>query len=181
MGAFHAVASGRRYRTLDLFGRAVRERIDRDPMLRLVSAPSVVRLSEDGAERWDALPTVFTFLVVLRGARARPLSVAEAKLVYRWLNEDMSPRLWFGARRADRALAATKCHIGQPVAWQLGHGRTAGALRLAAGARLVSGVQFDNDLGNTEDERLQMESRNALTVFNKISFIAEHWERLQTL
>ena len=59
-------------------------------------------------------------------------------------------------------------------------GEWIGALRIAAGARLVSGVQFDDAFGRTPAERLDTEIRSAGVVFNKLSVIVKYWDTLNS-
>ena len=180
MEAFHAVPADERARTLAEFGAAVTGAIEQHDDLELVAAPSLQRsVAPDEAERWDELPTIFSFLVLHAGADARPLTFSEARLVYGWLNDDVSPWLPAGSSRADRTLAATECHIGQPVRLRRPRGEPLGALRISAGARLVSGVAFDGKLGSTAEERMATEIQGALTALDKISLIVRNWETLE--
>ncbi len=54
-----------------------------------------------------------------------------------------------------------------------------GALRLCAGARIVSGATFDRALGASPAERLRQETDDALLVLDKVALIVEHWEALE--
>ncbi len=51
-------------------------------------------------------------------------------------------------------------------------------LRIAAGARLVTGVQFDQFLGATPKERLATKIQTAEFVFKKLSVILRYWNEL---
>lgn len=175
MDAFHAVPATGRRRILEAFGQAVLQAADENPHVEMVAAPAVDRGNGDeDPERWDSLPTIFSFLV-LEGADRRPLDVREARLVYEWLNEDITARLPAATTSEERVIAATKCHIGQPVPFAGGGDEVLGALRLSAGARLVSGVQFDRRLGETEEDRLAKEVQDAIGVLAKIALIARNW------
>jgi len=177
MEAFGAVPVDRRYRTLERFGIAVTSFIECSSTLQLVAAPAVDRAQGAGVDRWDTLPSIFSFLV--RQPDGRALDFEEAKCVYGWLNSDISDFL-VGVTGEDSRLAATKCHIGQPVPYRQIEGRVLGALRVSAGARLVSGVEFDQRLGATADERLATEIQGALTVLEKVILIARNWPALNT-
>jgi hypothetical protein len=78
-------------------------------------------------------PSIFPFLVRRDGTE---LSPALAVKLHRALNQDLSGVLP-GLAGADRALAALRCHIGQPVA-VAGLAGPRGALRISAGARIVT-------------------------------------------
>jgi hypothetical protein len=89
-----------------------------------------------------------------------------------WLNTDLSSLL-----PEDAALAARICHIGQPVplAQPDGEGQM-GALRVSAGARLISGEPSHRPLG--PKARLAREFADLAVVFDKIGLILRHWQRL---
>ena len=107
------------------------------------------------------------------------MSYDEARAVYRWLNRDIAGRLPADASEDARRVAAQRCHIGQPVRLDRGDGTCVGALRLCAGARIVSGVAFDEVLGADPAERLRREIGDALLVLDKVSLIVKHWEALR--
>ncbi|MDH3474889.1 MAG: hypothetical protein OEM59_14500, partial [Rhodospirillales bacterium] len=58
-------------------------------------------------------------------------------------------------------------------------GWTLGALRLCAGARIVSGVAFDPELGATPEQRLEREIADARLVIEKIEVIVRYWKALE--
>ena len=60
-----------------------------------------------------------------------------------------------------------------------GNGMTIGALRVAAGARLVSRVAFDPTLGATPEARLAAQIANAVHVLDKMDLILRHWVSLK--
>jgi hypothetical protein len=124
IGAYYRVPHQFRVRALTTFGRGVERLIGASPSLLLMRSP---HRADDG--RGDdeelGLPTMFPFKV-RRGDRV--LALDECKALYRALAGEAD----------DPAAGATPCLIGQPVA--LGHGERpqAAALRISAGARLVS-------------------------------------------
>jgi hypothetical protein len=68
-----------------------------------------------------------------------------------------------------------RCHIGQPVAVAI-DGQPAAALRVSAGARLVSG---EPSLGHLDpDERLERELSDVTLLFRKVSLILTFFDRL---
>lgn len=162
--------------TLTRFTSALRGAIEAHPDLDLLPVFPLdrPRLSDSGPD-WDTVPTILSFLVRARGGTA-PLALLDTRNLYHWLNADLSGVLPATATAAERALAATLCHIGQPV--PVIHpdcptpDRIAGALRLSAGARLVSGEPSHDGIGH--EHRIAREIRDALHVLDKISLILKH-------
>lgn len=178
--AFYAVPEHRRYDILARFGQAVRAAIAERPGLELVpgqEAEDHGRTAEDG---WDRLETIFAFTLRRDGAGfgQAAMNVEEAMAVYRWLIMDLSGWLPPEAPESERRTAARPCHIGQPVRLCLG-GAWAGALRLCAGASLVSRVSFDASLGETPAGRLQRQIDDACLVLDKAALAVKYWDALR--
>ncbi|WP_264800503.1 hypothetical protein [Acetobacter nitrogenifigens] len=184
MAAFKAVPAAEARRRLALFLDAAHAAIEESEDVRLVPPPALERPRIP--DQWDDLATILCFQVKApdqpdagdASTSFRPLDVADARRVYHWLNADLSPA--FAPDEAERrsGLAARQCHIGQPVATPdaaLG-GAPAGALRLSAGARLVSGEPSHEGLG--VDRRMAREIADARTVIAKIGLIRRHWSRI---
>lgn len=153
----------------------------RDVMAVAVPAPARPDLPEPS---WDQLQTIRSFLVLEpAGAAAvrRPLDVARARLVYRWLNADVTRALPERAEAAERALACLLCHIGQPapVADDRLEGAMAGALRISVGARLLSGEPSHEGLGG--EARMAREIADVRRIVDKIGLLLRHWDRLLAL
>lgn len=146
---------------LDSFGRAIAAAIAGNPDLLLHEVPAPARADAG----WDALPTVWSFSVC--GRAGALLDLAALRALYRDLNRDLSDVI----TGADHDLAARCCHIGQPVALARADGGPIGALRLAPGARLVSGVFQDAALGPDPAARLAREIADALLALDKISLM----------
>ncbi len=162
MQGFAEVALAERAEILAGFDAVVRRKIAENPDLRLVEAPPLQR---DDGETWEQMQSVFCFL--LRGPDGAWLDPSEARHVYVWLNADLSA--WVPGPVAGRI-----CHIGQPV--KIG---TAGALRVAAGARLFSGEPSHQGFSPTQ--RLAQEFADLAVVFDKIGVILAHWELLRAV
>ncbi len=163
-------APARRAAILQGFGTVVRAALAKHPALTLLEAPPIARTAMD--EEWERLPSIFTFSLQAPHEPARCLTPAEARNVYMWLNTDLSALL-----PENPALAARICHIGQPVplAQPGGEGQM-GALRVSAGARLISGEPSHRPLG--PKARLAREFADLTLVFDKISLILRHWQTL---
>ncbi|MBB2191719.1 hypothetical protein HLH34_17435 [Gluconacetobacter azotocaptans] len=173
MTALHAIPRAVVRDRLDRFLTAVERSIDASPDLARLPAPAPVR--PPLADAWDDRPTILSFFVrdpASSAASFVPLSLEDARALYRWLNTDLSRLV---PPEADRALAGLLCHVGQPV--PLPHaGRAdgpAGALRISAGARLVSGEPSHDGL--VPDRRMDREIGDALRVVAKIGLILRHW------
>jgi hypothetical protein len=162
MHAFAAVPPTLCRHVLATFGTRLIAAIAANPDLELHPVPAPPRVAED----WDALPTVFSFSV--RASEGARLDLSALRALYRGLNQDLSGAV----PPAERALAARCCHIGQPVA--LGAADGIGALRIAAGARLVSGVFGDPALGLDPAARLAREIADACLALDKISLLLRH-------
>jgi selenocysteine lyase/cysteine desulfurase len=175
MAAFYAVPPDQRRQTIAAFDATVRTAIANLPELELFSAPARPRIPAGG---WDALPSIFTFLIrrtVSPGHRGEVIDYEDGRRVYHWLNCDVSANLPPDASAEDLRLARQCCHTPQPVKLtRRANGWTAG-MRIAAGARLVSGVHLDSRLGATREERLHAELRDMQTVLRKAAMIARRW------
>jgi len=150
---------------LDYFMTQAIEMVERCPSLTMLPMGQPV---DDG--RWDAVPTILSFLVNDPLAPEHPLELENARKLHRWLNADLSP--W--VREGEPALL---CVLGQPV--PVPHpllDGPAGALRLCAGARLVSGEP--SHAGLDEPQRLQRECADARRVLAKLGLILKHWNVL---
>jgi hypothetical protein len=175
MRAFAAVPPEAQRSYLMRVRDGVLERLARHDLLTLVDAP-VGERDATGSDRpadWDGLRTIFTFFARRPGGPL--LNFEEAWDLYCWLNRDMSAHLPSGASGAELALAARPCHIGQPVRLRKA-GATAGALRIAVGARYVSRVAFDPSLGTNPEERIAAQLRDVDTVLAKLMLLLEHWD-----
>ncbi len=152
------------------FGQTVRAAIARYKALTLLEAPGLTRF--EGAEEWELLPSIFTFSLRAPHQPGRCLTPAEARNVYLWLNTDLSALLPQAG-----ALAARICHIGQPVPLPQPSGEgVQGALRVSAGARLISGEPSHRGL--RAQARLNREFSDLALVFAKIDLILRHWTML---
>jgi hypothetical protein len=174
MSAFYAVPRDVRAATIEAFGDRLRQVLAGLPELELFSEPARERRPPG---EWDARPSIFTFLAhAVRQGRCEPIGYEDGRRVYRWLNEDVSARLTSAATDEERALAARCCHTPQPVRLPMASGETVAGLRIAAGARLVSGVAMDPALGATPAARLEAELRDMETVLRKAALIARRWD-----
>ena len=116
LAAFRAIPDWKIARTLQAFARATAAALAADPLFEVLPTPRPDRRALGGEAAWDAVPTIFPFL--LRHADGRPFTCAQTDAVY-------------------RDLAREGLQLGQPVACGVRDGAPAAALRLCASARLV--------------------------------------------
>ncbi len=134
------------------------------PSLRLVGPGT----KADGIEDEEfAHPTIFPFtLHSLRG----PLSTDHCRVVYRALAQDL--REVVGGSEADRAIAAQRCLIGQPVRLEMRDAEPTAALRLCVGARLITETWSPD--ARAAQQNLQRELDRIASVVAKIELLLEH-------
>jgi hypothetical protein len=166
MLAFQMVPRRQRVRIMTELGRAIRSALEGSPRLR----PVPVEMS--GSD-WPQTIFPFEVLHATRDGCERPLDLAAARQVHRWLNTDVSSWLPAEALCSARRLAALRCHLGQPVAL----GQTA-ALRVCIGARLVWQVACDPSLGGSLEGRLEAQIQNARLAVRKTELIAQCYDAL---
>ena len=173
MRAYFAVPELFRKIALSEFAAAVTRHVARCPEVALLPEPEPSSADAELEPDEFAARTIFPFTVSHDG---RALSFAQARRLHQALNMDGAA---LGLGRGDR-IAATPCHIGQPVAIADGAGGTAGALRISADARLVSDSWAGaGDLVSTA--RLTERIDQVATVFDKLRFLLSHLDRLDCI
>jgi hypothetical protein len=76
-----------------------------------------------------------------------------------------------------RLLAARRCHIGQPVAVPDGRGGSLGALRISAGARVVSESWCDDILIARENLRGEFDQVRA--IIEKLALLVRYFDAIE--
>jgi hypothetical protein len=173
MQAFAEVPAARRRAVLHRFVGHVERCIADTPGLVAVNHRPAGETPID----WDATETIRCFAVRAGGAEGTDgfLDIALMRKIYVWLNADLCQTLGSVVAPEDHAVLRRRCHVGQPVAVAIG-GRQAAALRVSAGARLVSG---EPSLGHLDpDERLERELSDVTLLFRKLSLILAQLDRL---
>jgi hypothetical protein len=179
MQAFAEVPRTRRRSVLHRFVGHVEDCIARTEGLTTVTLPE----AEVDPEEWDLTATIRCFALTRMvpdvagqpGEGTRFLDLAEARKVYIWLNADLSPALAALVPAEEHATLSRRCHIGQPVAIMV-DGAQAAALRVSAGARLVSGEPSHAHLD--PDEGLERELSDVSLLFRKVALILVHFDHL---
>ncbi|AQS85745.1 MAG: hypothetical protein ABF876_09055 [Acetobacter aceti] len=165
---------------LERFLSGVREAMAQCPDILLLDTPTPVRAVLP--ESWDDMTTILSFLVRAPDSNDTdafiPLELEKTRLLYHWLNADLRPVFRPDEPERESVVAGLLCHIGQPVAMpsKALKGDMAGALRISAGARLVSGEPIHAELST--EVRLAREIADARLILAKISLICHHWERI---
>jgi hypothetical protein len=114
--------------------------------------------------------SIFPFLVMRHG---RPLTLAQSRALYAALNRDLSPIV--GTSTADMAIAARICHVGQPVGIAGAASHALGAIRVSAGARLISQSWSSGHDGSSVDA-LRSKIAELRLVFEKIELIVSRMD-----
>ena len=159
------------------FGAAVQDRLMADRHFEPLCAPPLDRGELGDAGCWDALPSIFSFVlhrVADDGSRVA-LSRDQTAALYQRLPLDMATpvnRRGLGIAMSDindsgAAAAALRCQFGQPVACGCRDGTPLSALRLSLSARLVAEALAD---GGTGAERV---IRRALAALDKAAWLVQ--------
>ena len=131
--AFSQVPAAKAREFVEAFATAVRRHVDAQPALQALQIHPLAR-GGDGDASWDAVPTIFPFVLHRLAADASrvPLTRAETQDIYRQLADDA---------------AGPRCQLGQPVACGSRDGVPVSALRLCLSARLIVEATADDGAG----------------------------------
>lgn len=172
MRDYFAVPLAFRRAALQRFAAVVPDLIAAEPALALL--PEEPRPSA-AADEDMAARTIFPFLVRRAG---RALAPAACGVLYRALNADVSAVLPSALPDAERKLAAQLCHIGQPVPIAEPGGGAIAALRISAGARVVSeswsGAGEAASFLNLDGEFAQIRS-----ILAKLGLLMRHFDAVE--
>jgi hypothetical protein len=173
MRDYYAVPDTFRELALAQFAETVPQLIAAEPCLELMPLP------EDEPPVFDneefAARTIVPFFVRRRGER---LAHAAAAILYRALNDDVAPLLPANLPPMLRLLAARRCHIGQPVAVPDGTGGSLGALRISAGARVVSESWRSDDVLAAR-ENLCGEFDQIRAIVAKLALLVRYYDEIE--
>jgi hypothetical protein len=126
MAAFRALSEAEVERFLRRFAEAVSARLESDPLFEPLPIRPLDRAAIGAPEAWDAIPTIFPFLLRhSAGHHDGYLSLAAVQDVHRALMDGQP------------GVPASRVRIGQPVLCGERHERPISALRLCNSARLT--------------------------------------------
>jgi hypothetical protein len=167
MRAFAEVPPRDRAAILQRFGDRTRQRIHQNPRLVPFAAPSLGRAD---SESWDAQQTIFVFGVRNPAAPDRLLGFDALTQIHRWLYSDLGDHL-------PDDVAGRLCRLGQPVRLGDDTAHAVAALRIASGARVVSGDTTTIPFHRHEHVDTEVADMNA--VMSKLAAILDNLPRLQ--
>jgi hypothetical protein len=170
MRRYYEVPDDFRVEALALFATAVPRLIAAEPCLEPMTLAESVDMP-DGEE--FAAQTIFPFFVRRRGAR---MTTAEAMVIYRALNDDVTAMLPGTLPAMLRLLTARRCHIGQPVSVRGDAGGEAGALRISAGARVVSECWHEDSV--VAEDWLRGEFEQIRAIIAKIALLVRYFDMI---
>jgi hypothetical protein len=173
MHAYYSVPASFRKLALSQFAAVVPRLIAGEGALRLLTEEEIPSNSVEPVDAAEmSVRTIFPFLVRRAG---RWLSGDDCALLYHALNQDISPLLPSSSPDRERRLAAQLCHIGQPVRVHAPDGSISAALRISAGARVVSETWSDS--GDAASLRnLEGEFDQVRTILHKINLVLSYFE-----
>jgi hypothetical protein len=170
--AYHTVPDELRRMTLTVFSEGVERIIASSPSLRLL--PPQQRLEDDSLDEELAQRTIFPFVLT---HRSRVLPLEDCRRIYRALARDRSDSASAELHGRDAEIAAQACLVGQPVALGQHGPHPIAALRICAGARLVTET-WSSD-ANTAYRNLQREFDNVSAIVAKIEWLLGHSDDLK--
>jgi hypothetical protein len=172
MRDYFAVPGSFRRTALRRFAEIVPGLIASEETLELLPDPPRDSAGEDDEM---AARTIFPFLVRRAGKLLAP---AHCAVLYRALNEDVSGLLPACLPAAQRAIAAQLCHIGQPVPLTLANGGSVAALRISAGARVVS--ESWSEAGEAASlANLAREFEQVRIILQKLDLLLRHLDTIE--
>jgi hypothetical protein len=169
--AYHDVPGEFRRMALTMFGEGVERIIASSPSLRLL--PPQPRLEDDHLDEELAQRTIFPFVLM---HRSHVLSLEDCRKIYRALARDARDSVAAEAHGYDAEIAARACLIGQPVALGQRGPHPVAALRICAGARLVTET-WSSD-ADTAHANLQRERGHVGAIVAKIEWLLGHLDNL---
>jgi hypothetical protein len=169
--AYHDVPDEFRRMALTAFGDGVERIIASSPWLRLL--PPQPRPADGGIDEELAERTIFPFVI---GTHDRALSLDDCRKIYRALARDARDSATAEAHGRDAEIVAMPCLIGQPVALSQRGPHPIAALRICAGARLVTET-WSSD-AQTAHANLQRELGHVSAIVAKIEWLLAHIDGL---
>jgi hypothetical protein len=170
--SYHCVPDEFRLSTLTTFGKGVEQIIASSPSLRLLPAQERSEACSIDDEEL-AQRTIFPFMIVRDD---RLLSLEDCRKIYRALARDMRE---YVSNARDEEIAAKLCLVGQPVALGCRDGHPVAALRICAGARLVTETWSLDQ--NEARENVRRELDGVGIIVAKIEWLLAHMHELSQM
>jgi len=171
--AYHAVPDDFRWSALSTFGRGVEQIIAASPSLRLL--PAQQRFDDPCIDDEElAQRTIFPFVITRSDC---VLSLEDCRKIYRALARDAYDCVSASAAECGEELAAKPCLIGQPVALRRRERHPVAALRICAGARLVTETWCSD--ADVARDNLQRELGLVRAIVAKIEWLLAHMDGLE--
>jgi hypothetical protein len=171
--AYYSVPGDFRRLALTTFGKGVERIMASSPSLRLL--PPQQRLEDGNLDDEElAQPTIFPFVI---RHHDRVFSLDDCRKIYRALASDASNAAANG-HRCNPEVAAKICLVGQPVALGQRERHPIAALRICAGARLVTETWSSSD--DTARDNLQRELGRVGAIVSKIEGLVTHMNDLRS-
>jgi selenocysteine lyase/cysteine desulfurase len=171
MHAYYTVPELYRRIAMAEFARSAARAIERHECITLLPEPAWLSDDSDVDDEFSER-TVFPFTVKALGRLVTPV---ESRAIYKALNDDVT-RIVDCTTPAQAKLAATICHIGQPVTLKV-DGVETGALRISADARLVSECFAGADMSGAIAP-MQRKFAQIDVVFGKVELLAQNLDRV---
>ena len=166
--AYYSVPSEFRLLALTTFRKGVERIVASSPSLRLL--PPQQRPENGSADDEEfAQTTIFPFVI---SRDDRVFSLEDCRKIYRALAGDARNTAAASGHGYDPEIAAKICLVGQPVALASRERHPFAALRICAGARLVTETWSSNE--DRARENLQRELGRIGAIVSKIEWLAAH-------
>jgi hypothetical protein len=169
---YYSVPDAFRSLALTTFGQGVRQIIASSRSIQLL--PPQQTPQDGGVDDEElAQPTIFPFVIRHEG---RTLSLDDCRKIHRALSRDARGALAANEAGRDHQIAAQLCLVGQPVALGESAAHPVAALRICAGARLVTEA-WSPDAGGA-DANVRRELGRVGAVVSKIEWLLAHLDDL---
>jgi hypothetical protein len=171
---YYEVPDEFRRMALTAFGKGVERIIASSPCLQLL--PPQPRPGDGGIDEELAERTIFPFVI---GTKDYALSLDDCRKIYRVLARDARDSVPADLHGRDAEIAAKACLVGQPVALGQRGPHPIAALRICAGARLVTET-WSSD-AETAHRNLQRELGHVGSIVAKIEWLLAHIDGLNVV
>ncbi|SHH61831.1 hypothetical protein SAMN05444169_8385 [Bradyrhizobium erythrophlei] len=170
--SYYSVPDEFRSLALTTFGQGVKQIIASSRSLHLLPPQETLQATpQDGGVDDEELaqPTIFPFVIRHEG---RALSLADCRKIHRALSRNAGDAIAVNESGREQQIAAQPCLVGQPVALGEATAHPVAALRICAGARLVTEAWSPD--GETAAANVRRELGRVGAVVSKIEWLLAH-------